>query len=246
MSLVDPGRPDAPTAVAGATSRTTIIVSLAAHAAVLGAVVVVPLFAQVQLPPPSRPIEAYVRAAAYREVPLPQPAGRPGPPDSTPVAAAQDVTVTDAAAPTEAPATIASGDAPPPASPGVVSGGVPWSGLGGSTLGLPATPTLAPPPPPPDPARPRRVGGDIRAPRKLHHVAPIYPAIAAQARVGGTVILDATISESGEVVNVRVLRSVPLLDAAAIDAVRQWRYDPPRLNGAPVSVLLTVTLQFAQ
>lgn len=72
------------------------------------------------------------------------------------------------------------------------------------------------------------------------------PAIAAQARVCGTVVLDATISESGEVVNVRVLRSVPLLDTAAIDAVRQWRYDPPRLNGTPVSVLLTVTVQFAQ
>ena len=94
--------------------------------------------------------------------------------------------------------------------------------------------------------RPVRVGGDIRAPRKLHHVAPIYPPIAAQARVSGTVILDATISPSGEVVDVRILRSVPLLDAAAVTAVRQWRYDPPRLNGTPVAVLLTVTVHFAQ
>ena len=246
MSLVDPGRPDAPAAVAGATSRTTIVVSLAAHAAVLVAVVVVPLFAQVALPAPSRPIEAYIRAAAYRAVPLPPPSGRPGPPSNAPVAAVQNTAVTDTAAPIEAPTAIGSGEAPSPPPPGVVAGGVAWSGLGGATMGLPAPPALAPPPPPPAPAGPRRVGGDIRAPRKLHHVAPSYPTIAAQARVSGTVILDATISEAGEVINVRVLRSVPLLDAAAIEAVRQWRYDPPRLNGTAVSVLLTVTVQFAQ
>ena len=64
--------------------------------------------------------------------------------------------------------------------------------------------------------------------------------------MAGTVILEATISPSGEVADVRVLRSVPLLDAAAVAAVRQWRYDPPRLNGVPVAVLLTVTVQFAQ
>jgi periplasmic protein TonB len=245
MSLVDPGRLDAPTAVARATSRTTIVVSLVAHAAVIVVAVVVPLFAQVQLPSPSHPIEAYIRAAAYREVPMPSAPGRPHPADSTPVPATPDVAVHDVAAPTEAPTTIASGEASSPPPPGVVSGGVPGAGLSSTTLGLPAPPALDPPLPPPAPAGPRRVGGDISAPRKLRHVAPTYPPIAAQARISGTVILDATIAESGEVVNVRVLRSVPLLDAAAIDAVRQWRYDPPRLNGTPVSVLLTVTVQFA-
>jgi len=77
-------------------------------------------------------------------------------------------------------------------------------------------------------------------------VAPIYPAVAAQARISGTVILEATIAPSGEVVDVTVLRSVPLLDAAAVAAVRQWRYDAPLLNGTPVAVLLTVTVRFAQ
>lgn len=90
------------------------------------------------------------------------------------------------------------------------------------------------------------VGGNIRPPRKLHHVAPVYPGIAAHARIAGTVVLEATISRSGVVSDVRVLRSVPLLDAAAVEAVRQWRYEAPLLNGEPVAVLLTVTVHFNQ
>ena len=129
---------------------------------------------------------------------------------------------------------------------GVPSGGVPGSDLFASGAGLPAPLSLTVPPAPAPPSHPLRVGGDIRAPRKLQHVAPVYPPIAAQARVSGTVILEATISPTGEVVDVRVLRSVPLLDAAAVAAVRQWRYDAPLLNGTPVAVLLTVTVQFAQ
>jgi protein TonB len=73
----------------------------------------------------------------------------------------------------------------------------------------------------------------------------VYPSIALQAKVGGTVVLEATIGRTGVVTDVRVLRSVPLLDAAAVAAVQQWRYEPTRLNGEPVAVLLTVTVRFA-
>ena len=77
-------------------------------------------------------------------------------------------------------------------------------------------------------------------------MAPVYPQIAQQARVTGTVILEAVLSPTGEVSNVKVVRSVPLLDAAAVDAVAQWRYAPTLLNGTPVSVLMTVTVRFEQ
>jgi protein TonB len=95
------------------------------------------------------------------------------------------------------------------------------------------------------PSGPIRVGGKVTAPRKRHHVSPIYPPIAAAARVQGTVVLEATIDESGNVVNLRVLVSIPLLDGAALEAARQWKYEPTLLNGSPVPILMTVSVNFA-
>jgi TonB family protein len=89
-----------------------------------------------------------------------------------------------------------------------------------------------------------RVGGAIKEPRKLKNVNPSYPEIAKQARVQGVVILECTISPDGRVQDVTVLRGVPLLDAAAIEAVRQWVYTPTLLNGVPVPVIMTVTVNF--
>jgi protein TonB len=91
---------------------------------------------------------------------------------------------------------------------------------------------------------PIRVAGNIRAPAKIRNVQPEYPLIAQSARVQGIVILEATIGKTGKVEHVRVLRSIPLLDQAAIDAVRQWEYEPTRLNGLPVPVIMTVTVNF--
>src|SRR5687767_8259271 len=106
MSLVDPGRPEAPSVAVTAASRTTIVVSLMAHGLVLLAVVVVPLFAQVRLPPPSQPIAAYIRAAVYHDVPEPTPR-RPTPTaTSGSPAAAPSATPSTAAAPVSAPTTI--------------------------------------------------------------------------------------------------------------------------------------------
>ena len=111
----------------------------------------------------------------------------------------------------------------------------------GLSVGPPVEP---PPPPPPTPAKPIRVGGTIREPKKIVDVAPIYPAIAQQVHKEGVVILEAVINETGNVVGVRLLRSEPLLDQAAIDAVRAWKYTPTLLNGVPVQVLMTITVQF--
>jgi protein TonB len=72
----------------------------------------------------------------------------------------------------------------------------------------------------------------------------VYPAVAQAARVQGVVILEAVISGSGNVTDVKILRSVPLLDDAAIEAVRQWTYTPTLLNGVPVPIIMTVTVNF--
>ena len=89
-----------------------------------------------------------------------------------------------------------------------------------------------------------RVGGKIKPPIKMNDVAPVYPEIARNARVTGVVILEATIGTDGKVIDAKVLRSVPLLDQAALDAVRQWEYAPTLLNGVPVPVVMTVTVNF--
>ena len=101
-----------------------------------------------------------------------------------------------------------------------------------------------PPPEIKQPPQPVRAGVTVRTPVKTHHVDPVYPAMAQSARIQGIVIIEATISEDGRVINARLLRSVPLLDQAAIDAVRQWQFTPSMLNGAPVPVIMTVTVNF--
>ena len=89
-----------------------------------------------------------------------------------------------------------------------------------------------------------RVGGAIRNPTKTKNVLPVYPAVAKTARVGGTVIVEATIGPDGKVADARVVRSVPLLDQAALDAVRQWEYAPTRVRGVAVPVIITVAINF--
>ena len=92
--------------------------------------------------------------------------------------------------------------------------------------------------------QPVRVGGAIKAPVQINKVQPVYPAEALAAKVQGIVILEAIIGVDGGVTDTKVLRSVPLLDEAAMNAVRQWRYTPTLLNGAPVAVIMTVTVTF--
>ncbi len=123
---------------------------------------------------------------------------------------------------------------------GGVDGGLAGGVVGGITGGIPEPP----PPPPPPPTQPVRVGGNIKPPQKVKHVNPVYPPIAQSARVQGIVIIEATIGPSGAVQDAKVLRSIPLLDQAALDAVRQWQFTPTLLNGVPVPVIMTVTVQF--
>lgn len=89
-----------------------------------------------------------------------------------------------------------------------------------------------------------RVGGAVRNPVKTKDVAPVYPAVAKSARVGGTVQVELTIDADGKVADARVVKSVPLLDQAALDAVKQWEYTPTRVKGVAVPVIVNVAINF--
>ena len=91
---------------------------------------------------------------------------------------------------------------------------------------------------------PFRIGDGIQPPARIGGPAPVYPPEAREARVQGVVIVEATISPTGEVSDVEVLRPVPLLDEAAVAAVRQWRYEPTLVGGEPVAIVMTVTVNF--
>jgi protein TonB len=215
----------------------TFLLSFFVHSAVIGAAMVVRIVATTELPDPPRSTSFMIAAPATPQV---EPPPAPRAPSAAPA-------VNRNAAPLEAPQSIATEplevfDAPPNevgAIPGA-TGDVPGALLGPRPPD-PAPRVIAPQPQPQPPVRP---GGIIHAPQKVHHVAPQYPAIARSAGVSGVVVLEAMIREDGSVSDVKVLRSVPLLDAPAVEAVRQWRFTPTLLNGAPVQVIMTVTVSF--
>jgi len=120
---------------------------------------------------------------------------------------------------------------------GGVEGGVPGGVIGGVVGGLPSG---APPPP----ARVVRIGGQIAQPRKIRNVEPVFPDLAVQSRISALVILEAEVDVRGVVKNVKVLRGHPLFDDSAMQAVKQWRYQPLLLNGEPTGFILTVTVAF--
>jgi TonB family protein len=91
---------------------------------------------------------------------------------------------------------------------------------------------------------PVRVGVVPWTPKKLRHVAPVYPVEAIAAGVDGIVFVEVRIDADGGVETARVIRSIPLLDQAALDAVQQWRYEPLMFNGTPTAVYMTVTVNF--
>jgi protein TonB len=213
-------------------------ISIAAHVVVLLVIVVIPLVATDTLPTP-RSIITWVQPMA-----APVPPAAPAPPVTRP-AAVHPLEAGTPAVPVQAPTGIGQefGVVPvrevtsesTPGALGTVPGGID----GGAFLA---------PPPAPEPARPvapRPVGGQIRAPEKVRDVPPVYPPMAQAARVEGVVIIEAVIGTTGDVQNARVLKSVPLLDEAALTAVRQWKFTPTLLNGLPVPVIYTVTVRFA-
>ena len=93
-------------------------------------------------------------------------------------------------------------------------------------------------------AKRMRVGGVVKPPQRVHNVDPDYPQEAQAARVEGEVVLDIVVGVDGSVIQIDVVKSIPELDQAAIDAVGQWRYETTLLNGEPIEVAMNVTIRF--
>jgi len=128
---------------------------------------------------------------------------------------------------------------------GGVPGGVPGGQAGGVLGGIIGGVTGSNlPPPPKEPPKRIVVGGNVQRARLVHQPKPIYPPLAKQARIQGTVRLQATISRDGTIQELQVISGHPLLVQSALDAVRQWRYQPTLLNGVPVEVSTTIDVVF--
>jgi protein TonB len=96
----------------------------------------------------------------------------------------------------------------------------------------------------PAPVGPKAISSGVAAGLLIHKVVPQYPAIPRTMRLEGTVVLQAMISKSGTIENLRVVSGPALLQQAALDAVQQWRYRPYLLNGQPVEVETTINVEF--
>jgi len=128
---------------------------------------------------------------------------------------------------------------------GGVPGGVAGGSMGGVLGGVIGGMGTAPPPPKPKLNGPLRVGGNVQAARIVNRVQPVYPPLARQTRISGTVRLHAIIGKDGAITSLEVMSGHPLLQQAALDAVRQWRYQPTLLNGEPVDVDTTIDVIFS-
>jgi protein TonB len=217
-------------------------VALAVHAAVLVALIVTPLM-QVD-----RDLPQFETMATFLVRPASAPPPPPPPPPPAPARATGD---SNPARPRILEASFVAPVAAPNAMPvedfggvgdfgvaGGVEGGIPGGVAGGIVGGLGEAP------PPPQSAEPVRLDFRKEEARPVSRVEPVYPDLAAQAHVQGVVILEVLVDTEGMPSSMNVLRSVPLLESAAIEAVRQWRWNPYRLLDKPVPFWVTVTVNF--
>ena len=193
-------------------------------------------------PPPPPPPPAAAPVKAVRVIPRQFDAGRLMAPKAVPKQIAE----------------IKEEELPPPSAggvgvvggvPGGVAGGTPGGVLGGILSSVPQASVLPPPPPPKKEEKKEvvqriRVGGNVQAAKLIKHPSPIYPPLAKQARISGTVKLSALIGKDGAIQNLVVVSGHPLLVQSALDAVRQWVYQPTLLNGEPVEVATEIDVNF--
>jgi protein TonB len=234
------------TAVAKRTNKSwTVLLSAIIQGAILFVLILIPLIYTEALP--KQLLTTFLVAPA------------PPPPPPPPAAAVQRIVKPVARiiqagkmmAPTVIPkkvAMIKEEELPPDVGAVGVVGGVPGGiagGQAGGVLGGIIGGTGSNLPPPPKPTQQRiRVGGNVQSAKMIRQVQPIYPQIAKTAHVQGTVLLHAIISKDGSVQELQYVSGPPLLMKAAMDAVREWRYQPTLLNGEPVEVETTISVIF--
>jgi protein TonB len=232
QSLIDSGR---------STHRrrgVTLPVSIALHAILVVALIVVPLLASDSIPEVNSGVRAFLVEPLSVTPPPPPPPARPAAaprvapkPEPKPQAFVAPVVVPTEITPEQAidlGADNGSADG--------VEGGVPGGVVGGIVGGLPDAP--------PAPATPVRVGGSVKEPRRVVYVPPAYPDLAMKARLQGVVIIEATVNERGRVVNASVISGAPILNDSALEAVKKWVYTPTLVNGIPTPIIMTVTVHF--
>jgi protein TonB len=224
--------------------RTGVVVAIAGHAAVILGVLSYSLTAPGFLPAPRTAI-AFIDPAIRAQL---TDVALPSPPHHVARRADEVATMTVNAAPGDAPPVVAQHGIAPDTSEGTapVARSSDLSSIEGGpgTANVGFSVTQVQKPAPPATAAAVRLHSGIQTPEKIVHVDPVYPALALRTHVQGVVILEAIIDGTGRVDAVQVLRSIPLLDQAAVNAVRQWRYRPALLNGSPLPVIMTITVNF--
>jgi len=234
----------------------TVVVSFIGQCILIGILILIPLIYTDTLPRTT--LTAFLTAP-------PPPPPPPPPPAAAPVRVQKMIPrqfdagrlLAPRAIPKEI-AMIKEDELPPPSAgavgvvggvPGGVPGGTPGGVIGGI---IGSVPTAAPPPPPPPvkeapkPAVPQRitVGGNVQAAKLIKQVQPVYPPLARQARIQGTVIFTAIIGVDGRIQNLTLVSGHPLLVPAAQEAIKQWVYQPTLLNGEPVEVVTQIYVNF--
>jgi protein TonB len=229
------------------------VISFLIQAALVGVLILIPLFFTDTLP--KQQLMGYLVAPPPPPPPPPPPAAAAPVPKAVVKPPTTQIDNGQLKAPTKIPEKIAmiKEEAPPPPSSGGVEGGVvggvPGGQAGGVLGGIIAS--AAPPPPiavpkavVPTPPQRVKVSAGVTAGLLMTKVQPSYPPLAKQARIQGTVVLQAVIGKDGSIQNLRAVSGHPMLIQSAIDAVRQWRYKPYFLNGEPVEVDTQVTVNF--
>jgi protein TonB len=223
----------------GRTKYTTML-SFLLQCALIGVLVLIPLIYTEALP---------AKAMLTTLVAPPPPPPPPPPPTPTVVVKKVSTDIIDGAlrTPTKIPdkiKKIVEEEAPPPVSSSVgVIGGVGPAGSAGGVLGgvLASANSAAPK----IEVKRLRVSQGVQASKLISQPKPVYPPIAKQARVQGQVVLQAVISKTGTIENLKVVSGHPMLTQSALDAVRNWRYQPTVLNGEPVEVETTINVNFS-
>jgi periplasmic protein TonB len=222
----------------------TSMVSFLIQIGIIGVMVLIPLIFTEALPK--------TQLMTFLVAPPPPPP--PPPPAAAPVHVVKqiqtDIVNGELRTPTKIPQKvqmIKEDEAPPPsmATAGVVGGvpgGVPGGQMGGIIGGIVSSTPMAVP----KVATPQRVrvSSGVSTGLLVRKVNPNYPPLARQARIQGTVILQAEISKTGDIQNLRLISGHPMLAPSAIEAVKQWKYKPYLLNGEPVEVETTVQVNF--